>query len=81
MLFQELSTPAALLDVAKMQRNIDHMQTRMNALGVKFRPHVKTSKYWPVVQAQMTAGAVVSTPPLHFGLELEVEAVALTVRG
>jgi D-serine deaminase-like pyridoxal phosphate-dependent protein len=49
MQFQDLSTPAALLDVAKMQRNIDLMQTRMNALGVRFRPHVKTSKCWPVV--------------------------------
>jgi D-serine deaminase-like pyridoxal phosphate-dependent protein len=57
MLFHELSTPAALLDLAKMQRNIDRMQTRMNELGVKFRPHVKTSKCLPVVQAQIAAGA------------------------
>jgi D-serine deaminase-like pyridoxal phosphate-dependent protein len=57
MQFQNLSTPAALLDVTKMQRNIDLMQARMNALSVKFRPHVKTSKCWPVVQAQIAAGA------------------------
>ena len=40
-----------------MQRNIQRMQQRMNALGVRLRPHVKTSKCWPVVQAQLAAGA------------------------
>ena len=29
----------------------------MNALGVSFRPHVKTTKCLPVVQAQLAAGA------------------------
>ena len=40
-----------------MQRNIARMQERMNALGVKFRPHVKTSKCLDVVRAQVEAGA------------------------
>ncbi len=40
-----------------MQANIARMQQRMDALGVKFRPHVKTSKSLPVVQAQLAAGA------------------------
>ena len=53
----EISTPAALVDVAQMQRNIDRMQARMDMLGVKFRPHVKTTKSLPVVQAQLAAGA------------------------
>jgi D-serine deaminase-like pyridoxal phosphate-dependent protein len=52
-----LNTPAALLDTARMQRNIAHMQQRMDALGVRFRPHAKTSKSTPVVRAQLTAGA------------------------
>lgn len=52
----DLDTPAALVDAQRMQDNIDRMQERMNALGVKFRPHVKTSKCLPVVQAQLTAG-------------------------
>ena len=54
---EHLTTPAALVDVAQMQRNIDRMQLRMNELGVKFRPHVKTTKCLQVVRAQMTAGA------------------------
>ena len=53
----DLDTPAALVDTARMRRNIARMQERMDALGVAFRPHVKTSKCLPVVQAQMDAGA------------------------
>ena len=40
-----------------MQHNIERMQRRLNALGVRFRPHVKTSKCVPVVRAQLAAGA------------------------
>jgi D-serine deaminase-like pyridoxal phosphate-dependent protein len=52
-----LDTPSAVVDVGRMQRNIARMQERMNALGVRFRPHVKTSKSLPVAQAQLAAGA------------------------
>ncbi len=54
---QDLETPAALVDTRRMQHNIARMQRRMDELGVKFRPHVKTSKCLPVVQAQIAAGA------------------------
>ena len=54
---EDLPTPAALIDTDRMQRNIQRMQQRMNALGVAFRPHVKTSKCVPVAQAQIDAGA------------------------
>ena len=53
----ELDTPAALIDVTRMQSNIARMQHRLDALGVKFRPHVKTAKCLEVVQAQLAAGA------------------------
>jgi D-serine deaminase-like pyridoxal phosphate-dependent protein len=51
------NTPSALIDTRRMQQNIDRMQARMNALAVRFRPHVKTSKCLPVVRAQLAAGA------------------------
>lgn len=54
---ETLETPAAIIDVARMQRNIQRMQARMNTLGVRLRPHVKTSKCLPVIQAQIAAGA------------------------
>ncbi|XAH23096.1 DSD1 family PLP-dependent enzyme [Xylophilus sp. GW821-FHT01B05] len=56
-LLATLDTPAALIDLPRMQRNIQRMQQRMDALGVRFRPHAKTSKCTPVVQAQIAAGA------------------------
>ncbi|MES2007504.1 MAG: DSD1 family PLP-dependent enzyme [Pseudomonadota bacterium] len=52
-----LETPAAVIDLARMQHNIQRMQARMDALGVRFRPHAKTSKCSAVVQAQIDAGA------------------------
>jgi D-serine deaminase-like pyridoxal phosphate-dependent protein len=57
MQLDEISTPAALIDMGCMQRNIDRMQQRMNALGVAFRPHVKTAKCVPVAELQVQAGA------------------------
>ena len=57
MKISDLSTPAALVDIAKMERNITRMQSRMDSLGVNFRPHVKTSKCVEVTQAQIRAGA------------------------
>ncbi len=54
---RELDTPSALIDITRMQRNIERMQTRMDTLGVRFRPHVKTTKCPHVAQAQMSAGA------------------------
>ncbi len=54
---QSLETPAAIIDVPRMRRNIQRMQSRMDNLGVRFRPHVKTSKCVDVARAQMQAGA------------------------
>jgi D-serine deaminase-like pyridoxal phosphate-dependent protein len=52
-----LNTPAAIIDVARMEVNIDRMQARMTGLGVRFRPHVKTSKCLEVARLQVQAGA------------------------
>lgn len=52
-----LDTPAALVDIPQMQRNIQRMQQRMSSLGVRLRPHIKTSKCLPVIHAQIAAGA------------------------
>src|SRR5689334_10714118 len=40
-----------------MLRNISRMQDRMNALGVRLRPHVKTSKCIEVARRQSGQGA------------------------
>jgi D-serine deaminase-like pyridoxal phosphate-dependent protein len=57
MKLDELDTPAAVVDIPRMNRNVARMQSRMNTLGVRFRPHVKTTKCLEVVRAQLAAGA------------------------
>lgn len=53
----QLTTPAAVVNVAQMQRNIQRMQARIDALGVVFRPHVKTTKCVQIARKQAAAGA------------------------
>lgn len=53
-----LDTPAAIVERTRMQHNIARMQQRMNELGVRFRPHVKTTKCAEVARAQRDAGAL-----------------------
>jgi D-serine deaminase-like pyridoxal phosphate-dependent protein len=57
MTLSDVVTPAALIDEARMMRNISRMQERMNALGVRLRPHVKTSKCLEVARRQAGQGA------------------------
>jgi D-serine deaminase-like pyridoxal phosphate-dependent protein len=60
----DLITPAALIDEARMMQSIARMQDRMDALGVRLRPHVKTSKCVEVARRQLGqgwAGITVST--------------------
>ncbi len=54
---EPLETPVALLDLQRMERNILRMQHAVQALGVRFRPHVKTAKCVPVAVRQREAGA------------------------
>ena len=49
--------PAAVIALPRMERNIARMQQRMDTLGVRFRPHAKTSKCVEVTRAQLAAGA------------------------
>ncbi len=48
-------TPCLLLDTARMTTNIERMRTRLQALGVALRPHVKTCKNIDIAR-QLTAG-------------------------
>nr|WP_277399344.1 DSD1 family PLP-dependent enzyme [Burkholderia sp. Ac-20384] len=46
-----------MIDIGRMRHNIGRMQAHLDALGVRFRPHVKTTKCAHVVDAQLAAGA------------------------
>ena len=50
---EQMETPALLLDEARMDRNIARMRSRMQRLGVAFRPHVKTNKCIDVARRMM----------------------------
>jgi D-serine deaminase-like pyridoxal phosphate-dependent protein len=54
----ELDTPALVVDVDRLDRNVAAMAGRYADAGVQLRPHVKTSKCWQVAQRQLAAGAV-----------------------
>jgi D-serine deaminase-like pyridoxal phosphate-dependent protein len=54
----ELPTPALLVDLDRLERNIAAMAGAFAAAGVALRPHVKTSKCWEVARRQLAAGAV-----------------------
>jgi D-serine deaminase-like pyridoxal phosphate-dependent protein len=59
-----LQTPCLLLDEARLRANVDRMKAHLAALGVGFRPHLKTAKSLDVARIAMTSPegpAMVST--------------------
>jgi D-serine deaminase-like pyridoxal phosphate-dependent protein len=53
----DVSTPAVLIDVDVLERNIARMAERARAAGVRLRPHGKTHKLLEVGRLQLAAGA------------------------
>jgi len=54
----EIATPALLLDIDILDRNIATMRDCAAALGVKLRPHAKAHKCVEIAQRIMAAGAI-----------------------
>jgi D-serine deaminase-like pyridoxal phosphate-dependent protein len=60
-----LATPAAVVDLDRLEANLDRMQGYVAAHGLALRPHVKTHKSRWLGEAQLRRGAVgltVATP-------------------
>lgn len=55
---ETLETPSVLIDLNRMERNIQRMQALCDGLGLKFRPHIKTHKIPAIARMQIEAGAV-----------------------
>jgi D-serine deaminase-like pyridoxal phosphate-dependent protein len=53
----ELPTPALLLDLDRLERNLQTMAERCRRLGVALRPHLKTHKCVEVAERQRDLGA------------------------
>lgn len=54
----DLETPALLVDLDALGRNIARMQALADKAGLGLRPHAKTSKAPAIVRRQLEAGAV-----------------------
>ena len=51
-----IGTPALVLDVARVERNVARLTGRLESLGVGFRPHVKTAKSIEVARRLFPSG-------------------------
>ena len=54
----DVDTPALVVDLDAVERNIDRMQARCDALGLALRPHIKTHKLPALAHLQLARGAV-----------------------
>ncbi len=57
MTLEDLDTPAMLVDLDIMERNIAAWQAEISSHNVKLRPHVKTHKVPEIAKLQLEAGA------------------------
>lgn len=53
----DVPTPAAVLDLDVLERNVVRMANKARTLGVALRPHAKTHKSWEVARLQRERGA------------------------
>lgn len=56
-MFDRVPTPALLLDLDVLERNLSRMADRCSSLGVALRPHVKTHKCLEIGEMQRDLGA------------------------
>ena len=54
---REYGTPAAVIDMDRVERNIARIQAACDAAGVANRPHIKTHKSPVLAKLQIEAGA------------------------
>jgi D-serine deaminase-like pyridoxal phosphate-dependent protein len=55
---EDLDTPAPLVDIDIVDRNLRRWQARCDAAGIANRPHIKTHKLAPLAKYQLAIGAV-----------------------
>ncbi|HET7473167.1 MAG TPA: alanine racemase, partial [Candidatus Limnocylindrales bacterium] len=52
-----LDTPRVVVDLARVEANIDRLQRSMDERGIALRPHAKTHKSVAIARLQVAAGA------------------------
>jgi D-serine deaminase-like pyridoxal phosphate-dependent protein len=53
----DLDTPATLIDLDRLEKNIREWQAHADKCGIKFRSHIKTHKIPEIARMQIAAGA------------------------
>src|SRR5690242_15784661 len=78
----ELPTPALLVDLDRLQANIDKMAEHCRVSGCALRPHAKTHKCPEVARRQLAAGArgvsVATVPEAEAMVAASIAGVLLT---
>ena len=54
---EELPTPSVIVDIDKMEHNINSWQAEVDKYGTALRPHIKTHKIPEIAKMQIAAGA------------------------
>lgn len=54
----QLDTPAVLVDLDILERNLDRMEQYVQSIGVDLRPHIKTHKIPELAHMQVAKGAI-----------------------
>ena len=52
----QISTPALILDLDRLEKNLRHMSDRARSLDVRLRPHIKTHKCLEIARMQCDLG-------------------------
>jgi D-serine deaminase-like pyridoxal phosphate-dependent protein len=55
---EDLETPAVVVDIRRLERNLARMAAAADVTGVALRPHAKTHKCVPIARRQLSGGAV-----------------------
>jgi len=54
----ELDTPVPVVDIDRLEANIERLQAYLDQHGIANRPHIKTHKIPEIARMQMDAGAI-----------------------
>ena len=58
MLIHDLDTPAVVIDLDKLTRNIHAMHARCREVGIPLRSHTKSNKLPEIAHMQLRAGSI-----------------------
>ena len=56
--FDQIDTPALILDLDAFEQNIKTLQAATSAKGIRLRPHAKSHKCPEIAKRQIKAGAI-----------------------